>query len=118
MRGPISQIAHKPADLNTGERGNRGRIEIIADILHLCTAGSPLKTHLIQRANLSSIMANEYLRDLIARELIEETENSDRSRRAYKIRTEGLRFLYHYAKLKHSLKEKESSNCTIAPTWI
>lgn len=89
------------------EKTNRGRIEIIADILNLCTSGSLKKTHLMQRANLSSSMADVYLQSLTKRNLLEEEDLMPRAGRAYRIGSKGWKFLHHYWHLRATLIEEE-----------
>ncbi len=49
----------------------RGKLDIIGDILQLCTAGGQLKkTHIMQKANLSTTMTEDYLGLMLARELV------------------------------------------------
>jgi predicted transcriptional regulator len=51
------------------KKSNRGKIEIMADILSLSTAGIK-KTHIMYRANLSYEQILYYLNELMAKSLI------------------------------------------------
>lgn len=43
---------------------NRGKLEIIADVVELCTSGIK-KTHIMYKGNLSFDQINRYLRQLL-----------------------------------------------------
>ena len=53
---------------------NRGKIQIMADIVDLCKAGIR-KTHIMYKGNLSYEQINRYLYELLEKELI--TQNLD-----------------------------------------
>ena len=76
-------------------RGNRGRTDIIADILDLCKHSSPIKkTKIMQSANLSTNMTNEYLEYMLARRLIQRKERGD-----YTITERGITALHWYQRI-------------------
>jgi predicted transcriptional regulator len=70
-------------------------LDIIADILELCTsAGRLRKTHIMQQANLSSTMTNDYLEYMLARELLQCGDN-----RHYTVTEKGFATLMHYQRI-------------------
>jgi predicted transcriptional regulator len=76
-------------------RGNRSRTDIIADILDLCKHSSFIKkTQLMQSANLSTTMTNEYLEYMLTRKLIQRKE-----RGYYTITERGARALHWYQRI-------------------
>jgi predicted transcriptional regulator len=52
--------------MNVKQKNNRGKIEIMADILNVSTSGIR-KTHIMYKANLSYDQVNLYLAELIDR---------------------------------------------------
>jgi predicted transcriptional regulator len=81
---------------------NRTRLEILASILNV-SQHSPLKTHIMYKANLSHMQLEKYLRFLIAKGLLEELSDPERGGRFYQITEKGTEFLRDYARLSAHL---------------
>ena len=71
-------------------RGARGTIDIIADILALCSFWNK-RTKIMYKANLSHQMLKFYLWHLVELELLEESEDMK-----FKTTEKGRAFLSHY----------------------
>jgi predicted transcriptional regulator len=80
-------------------KGNRGRIEIMGDILSVCIAGNIKKTHIMYRGNLSHDMLKAYTDELRKRGLVDFGDGSGKFRTTEK----GKEFLYHYEQIKELL---------------
>ena len=93
-------------------KGNRGRIEIMGDILSVCIAGNIKKTHIMYRGNLSHDMLKAYTDELRKRGLVEFVDGGGRFRTTEK----GKEFLYHYEQIKELLANgiAESSDAEAA----
>lgn len=74
----------------------RNRLEIIRDILLAINKKSGLikPTHILYRSNLSHSMMDEYLKDLISKEMIE--ENKRKKGKTYSITKKGIDYLDRY----------------------
>jgi predicted transcriptional regulator len=72
---------------------NRGKIQIMADIVDLCKAGIR-KTHIMYKGNLSYEQINRYLYELLEKELI--TQNLDDGVLTYRATEKGRSFLQYY----------------------
>lgn len=72
-------------------RKNRGKIEIMADILGLSLSGMIRKTHIMHRTNLSYKQTLCYLEELQTLDFIEECVEEDMS--VYRITEKGRKFL-------------------------
>jgi predicted transcriptional regulator len=72
-------------------KNNRGKIQIMGDVLALGTSGIK-KTHIMYRANLSYEQVHLYLGELIGKRLITTTK--------------GREFLLHYTRLVEFLEEE------------
>jgi len=70
----------------------RGRLDIIADILRVVSRGSAKKTQIMYGANLSYMVLNKYLREVVDACLI----SFDYERRCYELTSKGRRFLERY----------------------
>jgi predicted transcriptional regulator len=107
----------------TSERkNNRGRIQIMGDVLALATSGIK-KTHIMYRANLSYEQVYLYLEDLIGKRLIAQDVSPDGV--IYRITEKGREFLLYYTRLIEFLEEQkqemevESSSPYISSrTWM
>lgn len=73
-------------------RGPRGTIDIIADILSLCSTSTG-KTNIMYKANLSHQMLKFYLWHLVALGLLEESDSK------FKVSQKGEAFLLFYQKI-------------------
>lgn len=80
-------------------KGNRGKIEIIGDILGVCLAGTAKRTHIMYRGNLSHDMLKTYTDELINKGLVEVVGDKGQFRTTEK----GKEFLDHYGKIKELL---------------
>ena len=81
---------------------NRGKIQIMADIVDLCKAGIR-KTHIMYRANLSYEQINRYLYELLEKELI--IQNLDDGVLTYRATEKGRSFLQYYNLMLNTLEE-------------
>jgi predicted transcriptional regulator len=97
--GPIEMMT-------TSERkNNRGKIQIMGDVLALATSGIK-KTHIMYRANLSYEQVYLYLGDLIGKRLIVQDVSPDGV--VYRTTEKGREFLLHYTRLVEFLEEEEA----------
>jgi predicted transcriptional regulator len=86
-------------------KNNRGKIQIMGDVLALATSGIK-KTSLIYKANLSYEQVHLYLGELIAKRLIAQ-HISPQDGVLYRATEKGREFLLYYARLVDILEEKE-----------
>jgi len=84
-------------------KNNRGRIQIIGDVLALATSGIK-KTHIMYRANLSYEQVHLYLEELIGKALIAQEASSDGV--VYRITERGREFLLYYTRLIEFLEDQ------------
>jgi predicted transcriptional regulator len=90
--------------MTTSERkNNRGKIQIMGDVLALATSGIK-KTHIMYRANLSYEQVYLYLGDLIGKRLIVQDVSPDGV--VYRTTEKGREFLLHYTRLVEFLEEE------------
>ena len=82
---------------------NRGKIQIMADIVDLCKAGIR-KTHIMYKGNLSYEQINRYLYELLEKELI--IQNLDDGVLTYRTTEKGRSFLQYYNMMLSILDEK------------
>jgi len=78
---------------------NRSRIDILANLLSAARGGS-LKTHLMYRANLSFVLATQYLALLCESGLICEVLDEEMESKRYQTTEKGLKFLEIYGSLQ------------------
>jgi predicted transcriptional regulator len=72
----------------------RGKLDIIGDILRLCSsAGRLRKTHIMQKANLSPIMTRDYLTMMLSNRLVDWEDGH------FKATEKGIITLKYYQKL-------------------
>ena len=84
-------------------KNNRGKIQIMGDVLALATSGIK-KTHIMYRANLSYEQVHLYLGELIAKGLIvQDMSNPDGL--VYRTTEKGREFLLYYMRLAEFLEE-------------
>ena len=77
----------------TKNENNRGKIQIIADIIDLCTS-SIRKTHIMYKGNLSYEQINRYLAELLIKNLLE--QNIEDGVAVYRTTEKGRSYLnYH-----------------------
>ena len=107
----------------TSERkNNRGKIQIMGDILALATSGIK-KTHIMYRANLSYEQVYLYLEELISKRLIVQDLSADGV--VYRTTEKGREFLLYYTRLVEFLEEEkeeeprvELSSPYVRRSWI
>jgi predicted transcriptional regulator len=85
-------------------KNNRGKIEIMADVLALSTTGIK-KTHIMYRANLSYEQILHYLNQLLTKGLIAQ-DVSDGSL-VYRTTEKGREFLMCYSRMTELITEYE-----------
>lgn len=90
-----------------GRKNNRGRIQIMGDVLGLATAGIK-KTHIMYRANLSYEQVHMYLADLIEKGLMIQASADEGM--VYRTTERGREFLQYYSQLVSLLDEQAPSN--------
>ncbi|MDQ3872776.1 MAG: winged helix-turn-helix domain-containing protein [Thermoproteota archaeon] len=86
-------------------KNNRGKIQIMGDVLALATSGIK-KTHIMYRANLSYEQVHLYLGELIAKGLIAQDASNPADGLIYRITEKGREFLLYYMRLVEFLEEK------------
>ena len=80
----------------------RGKLDIIGDILSLCTsAGRLRKTHIMQKANLSSTMTEDYLTMMLSKRLVDCEDGH------FKATEKGIITLRYYQKLIEMSNSRE-----------
>src|SRR5919199_223859 len=84
-------------------RNNRGKIQIMGDVLGLATSGIK-KTHIMYRANLSYEQVHLYLGELIGKRLIAQ-DMSNPDGLVYRTTEKGREFLLYYMRLAEFLEE-------------
>lgn len=100
-------IGHIEMMTTTSERkNNRGKIQIMGDVLALGTSGIK-KTHIMYRANLSYEQVHLYLGELIGKRLI--TQDVSPEGVVYRTTEKGREFLLHYTRLVEFLEEEEEA---------
>ncbi len=79
----------------------RGKLQIIHDILSAIRdkGGSIKPTHLLYKSNLSHQMMNDYLSDLIEKQLIEEQSAGKKKSKEYVLSSRGYEYLQEYKKV-------------------
>jgi predicted transcriptional regulator len=85
-------------------KNNRGKIQIMGDVLGLATAGIK-KTHIMYRANLSYEQVHLYLGELIGKRLIAQDVSPDGV--IYRTTEKGREFLLYYTRLVDFLEDEE-----------
>jgi predicted transcriptional regulator len=100
----------------TSERkNNRGKIQIMGDVLALGTSGIR-KTHIMYKANLSYEQVHLYLEELIEKRLIEQDVSPDGV--VYRTTEKGREFLLHYTRVVELLEEKHESEVELSSSYI
>ena len=82
-------------------KNNRGKIEIMADVLSLSTVGIK-KTHIMYRANLSYEQILYYLNELQVRGLLE--QGVEEGAQVYRTTEKGREFLHHFTQMAELIK--------------
>lgn len=89
-------------------KNNRGRIQIMGDVLALATSGIK-KTHIMYKANLSYEQVHLYLSELVGKRLIAQDGV------VYRTTDKGREFLVYYNRLTEFLEEPEVE---LSPPYI
>ena len=99
-------------------KNNRGKIQIMGDVLTLATSGIK-KTHIMYRANLSYEQVHLYLGELIGKRLIEQDVSSTDGV-VYRTTERGREFLLCYTRLMEFLEEepKQTSEVELSSPYI
>ena len=100
-----SSIEHIEMMITSERKNNRGKIQIIGDVLALAASGIK-KTHIMYRANLSYEQVHLYLGELIGKRLISQNVSSSDGV-VYGTTEKGREFLLHYTHLAEVLEEEE-----------
>ena len=90
--------------ITTERKNNRGKIQIMGDVLALGTSGIR-KTHIMYKANLSYEQVHLYLGELIGKRLITQDVSPDGV--IYRTTEKGREFLLYYTRLAEFLEEEE-----------
>ena len=85
-------------------KNNRGKIQIMGDVLGLATCGIK-KTHIMYRANLSYEQVHLYLGELIGKRLMAQDVSSNGV--IYRTTEKGREFLLYYTRLVEFLEEEK-----------
>lgn len=85
-------------------RKNRGKIEIMAEILELSTPGTIRKTHIMYRVKLSYKQTICYLEELLSKDLLEEYTDEDTP--VYRITERGRQFLNIFTNISTLMEGK------------
>ena len=85
-------------------KNNRGKIQIMGDVLALGTSGIR-KTHIMYKANLSYEQVHLYLGELIGKRLIAQDVTPDGV--IYRTTEKGREFLLYYTRVVEFLEEEK-----------
>jgi predicted transcriptional regulator len=85
-------------------KNNRGKIQIMGDVLSLATSGIK-KTHIMYRANLSYEQVHLYLAELSGKKLIRQDVSQDGV--LYRTTEKGREFLELYRRLTEFLEDPQ-----------
>jgi predicted transcriptional regulator len=98
-------------------KNNRGKIQIMGDVLALATCGIK-KTHIMYRANLSYEQVYLYLEELISKRLISQDLSADGV--VYRTTERGREFLLYYTHLVEFLEEEkeEEPRVELSPPYV
>jgi predicted transcriptional regulator len=88
------------------KRNTRGKMQILASIINLCTMGQKKKTHIIYKSNLSGKQGQHYIDVLLSKGLIIQDLSDDISG-VYRTTRKGREYLSHYHRMMELIEEKE-----------
>jgi predicted transcriptional regulator len=88
------------------KRNARGKMQILASMIELCTMGQKRKTHIIYKSNLSGKQGQHYIDVLLTKGLIIRDLSDDISG-VYRTTQKGREYLSHYHKMMELIEEKE-----------
>ncbi len=111
-RAPNLSSDVKITEMMYERKNNRGKIQIMGDVLGLATSGIK-KTHIMYRANLSYEQVHLYLGELIEKRLIAQDVSSDGV--VYRTTTKGREFLLYYTRLVEFLEEEPEVELSTTP---
>ncbi len=111
-RAPNLSNDVKNTEMMYERKNNRGKIQIMGDVLGLATSGIK-KTHIMYRANLSYEQVHLYLGELIGKRLIAQDVSSDGV--VYRTTTKGREFLLYYTRLVEFLEEEPEVELSTTP---
>lgn len=94
----------------TNNENNRGKIEIMADVVYLSTSGIK-KTHIMYKANLSYDQINRYLRELLKLTFIEIA--MDEGTIIYRATEKGRLFLHYYYMMRKTMYAEYEMPCVL-----
>jgi predicted transcriptional regulator len=97
-------IKHIEMMIASERKNNRGKIQIMGDVLALGTSGIR-KTHIMYKANLSYEQVHLYLGELIGKRLIAQDVTPDGV--IYRTTEKGREFLLYYTRLVDFLEEEK-----------
>jgi|SRR5918992_1504175 predicted transcriptional regulator len=111
-RAPNLSKDVKNTEMMYERKNNRGKIQIMGDVLGLATSGIK-KTHIMYRANLSYEQVHLYLGELIEKRLIAQDVSPDGV--VYRTTTKGREFLLYYTRLVEFLEEEPEVEVSTTP---
>ena len=111
-RAPNLSKDVKNTEMMYERKNNRGKIQIMGDVLGLATSGIK-KTHIMYRANLSYEQVHLYLGELIEKRLIAQDVSPDGV--VYRTTTKGRDFLLYYTRLVEFLEEEPEVELSTTP---
>lgn len=111
-RAPNLSNDVKITEMMYERKNNRGKIQIMGDVLGLATSGIK-KTHIMYRANLSYEQVHLYLGELIEKRLIAQDVSPDGV--VYRTTTKGREFLLYYTRLVEFLEEEPEVELSTTP---
>ena len=111
-RAPNLSKDVKNTEMMYERKNNRGKIQIMGDVLGLATSGIK-KTHIMYRANLSYEQVHLYLGELIGKRLIAQDVSPDGV--VYRTTTKGREFLLYYTRLVEFLEEEPEVELSTTP---
>ena len=111
-RAPNLSKSVKNIEMMYERKNNRGKIQIMGDVLGLATSGIK-KTHIMYRANLSYEQVHLYLGELIEKRLIAQDVSPDGV--VYRTTTKGREFLLYYTRLVEFLEEEPEVELSTTP---
>jgi predicted transcriptional regulator len=94
----------------TTTENNRGKLEIMADVVNLSTSGIK-KTHIMYKANLSYDQINRYLRELLKLGFIEIAINEGTV--IYRATEKGRLFLHYYNMMRKTMNTEYEMPCLL-----
>ena len=110
-----SSIEHIEMMITPERKNNRGKIQIMGDVLALGTSGIR-KTHIMYKANLSYEQVHLYLGELIEKRLIAQDVSPDGV--VYRTTEKGREFLLHYTRVVELLEEKQEPEVELSSPYI